>query len=151
MSALASFLARRSLREKLMLAALAVVALIWLAVTQVWQPLQAQKADILARIPRIERALPLLQSAPGPLMAQAPDSRAIPSVLTDAADTFGLKISRLQAQGDGAQLTLEDAPFDVVLLWIEALQRDDAVHLVDLTLTRRPAPGVVATTLTMER
>jgi general secretion pathway protein M len=151
MSAFASLFASRSLREKLLLAALAGLILIWLAVTQVWQPLHAHRADISARIPRIERALALVQAAPVPLMAQAPDPRAIPAILTDAADTFGLKISRLQAQGNGAQLALEDAPFDVVLLWIEALQRDDALHLVDLTLTRRPAPGVVATTLTMER
>jgi general secretion pathway protein M len=84
-------------------------------------------------------------------LATPPDPRAVPAILTDAADTFGLKISRLQPQGNGAQLTLEDAPFDSVLLWIEALQRDDALRLIDLTLTRRPAPGIVGATLTMER
>ena len=72
-------------------------------------------------------------------------------ILTDAAAAFGLTISRLQPQGAEVLVTLEDAPFDTVLLWTQALIRDDALRLTQLTLTRRPAPGMVATTLTVER
>jgi general secretion pathway protein M len=150
MTPLARYFATKSPRERLLMGALAAAVLIWLAVTQIVQPLQAHRRDMAARIPRIERALARLQAAPEALAAP-PDSRATPAILTEAADTFALKISRLQPQGSGAQLTLEDAPFDSVLLWIEALQRDDALRLMDLTLTRRPAPGVVGATLTMER
>lgn len=150
MNGLARFLATKSPRERLLMAALAVVALTWLALTQIWQPLQAHRRDLAARIPRIERALAQVQSAPEAL-APPTDPRATTAILAEAADTFDLKISRLQPQGNGAQLTLEDAPFDTVLLWIEALERDDALRLIDLTLIRRPAPGVVGATLTMER
>ena len=146
-----ALLTRRTPREKALLACLAALGLIWLAVTQVWQPLQALRHEIAARIPRIERALALVQSNPVALTAPATDARSLPIVITDAADSFGLTINRLQPEGAQVRVTLEDAPFDAVLLWVEALQRDHALRPTDLTLTRRPTPGVVATNLMVER
>lgn len=146
-----AFFANRTQREKLMLTALAALALIWLVVAQVWLPMQAHRREIAARIPRVESALLQLQTVADPLVPQIADPRATSAIITETADTFGLRISRLQPQDTQVQLTLEDAPFETVLLWIEALQREDALRLVDLTLTRRPAPGVVGTTLTLER
>lgn len=150
MSALRSYLSSRTPREQMLLAAMAAFALIWLVFTQIWQPLQAAHANLTARIPRIERALAQLQSAPA-LAAEPTDPRPTPVILTTAAETFGLRISRLQPQGTQVQLALEDAAFASVLLWIDALEGDHALRLIDLTLTRRPAPGVVGTTLTVER
>lgn len=146
-----ALLTRRTPREKALLACLAALGLIWLAVTQVWQPLQALRHETAARIPRIERALALVQSNPVALTAPATDARSLPIVITDAADSFGLTINRLQPEGARVRVTLEDAPFDAVLLWVEALQRDHALRPTDLTLTRRPTPGVVATNLMVER
>jgi general secretion pathway protein M len=143
--------ANRTPREKLLLAAMSGLVLIWLAVSQLWLPLLIHRHDITARIPRIERALAQVQIGTETLATQTLDPRPIPAIITEAAETFDLKISRLQPLNGQVQLTLEDAPFETVLLWIEALQRDDALHLVDLALTRRPAPGVVGTTLTLER
>lgn len=141
----------RTPREKLMPAALAGLGLLWLVITQVWQPLQALHQQITARIPRIERALTEVQANPVPLSTPTADPRTTSVILTDAAAAFGLTISRLQPQGAEVLVTLEDAPFDTVLLWTQALIRDDALRLTQLTLTRRPAPGMVATTLTVER
>ncbi len=142
--------ANRTPREKVLLAGLAALALLWLTVTQVWQPLHALRQDIAARIPRIERALAEVKANPIP-QTTASDPRTTPALLTDAADTFGLTISRLQPQGTQVLVTLEDAPFDTVLLWTQSLLQDDGLRLTQLTLTRRPAPGIVATTLTVER
>lgn len=143
--------ANRTPREKLLFAAMAGFLLVWLAVSHIWLPLQTHRHDIAARIPRIERALAQVQTGPETLAVQTVDPRPIPAIITEAAATFDLKISRLQPQNGQVQLTLEDAPFETVLLWVEALQRDDALRLADLTMTRRPAPGVVGTTLTLER
>lgn len=150
-----ALLSQRTPREKALLGCLAALGLIWLAVTQVWQPLQALRHEIAARIPRIERALALVQSNPVALPAPDADAdadaRSLPIVITEAADSFGLTINRLQPEGGRVRVTLEDAPFDAVLLWVEALQRDHALRPIDLTLTRRPTPGVVATNLMVER
>ena len=142
--------ANRTPREKLLLVGLAALTLLWLGVTQVWQPLHSLRHDIAVRIPRIERALAEVQANP---LSQtiAPDPRSTAVILTDSAATFGLTISRLQPQGTQVLVTLEDAPFDTVLLWTQSLLQDDGLRLTQLTLTRRPAPGIVATTLTVER
>ncbi len=142
--------ANRTPREKLLLASLTALTFIWLAVTQVWQPLHSLRQDIAARIPRIERALAEVQANPTP-QTTATDPRTTPALLTDAADTFGLTITRLQPQGTQVLVTLEDAPFDTILLWTQSLLQEGGLRLTQLTLTRRPAPGIVATTLTVER
>jgi type II secretory pathway component PulM len=46
---------------------------------------------------------------------------------------------------------LEEAPFDAVILWLEALHRDHGLAVTTLDLTRRPAPGTVNASLTLER
>ncbi len=142
--------ANRTPREKLLLASLAALALLWVAITQVWQPLHSLRQDIAARIPRIERALAEMQANPTP-QTTGTDPRTTPALLTDAADTFGLTITRLQPQGTQVLVTLEDAPFDTVLLWTQSLLQEGGLRLTQLTLTRRTAPGIVATTLTVER
>jgi general secretion pathway protein M len=139
-------LANRSPRERLLLSGLLAFVLIWLGVTQVWGPLSQWRAEITTRLPRMERAL-ALAGAPAPLA----DPRPLQTLVTETAVPLGLRISRLQPLSAQVDLTLEDAPFDTVLLWIEALQRDHGVRLTDLTLTRRPASGIVGATLTMER
>lgn len=141
----------RTPREKRLLAALAATLLLWLVATQVWVPLQAMRQGMADRIPRIERALAMVHQTPVSATGQGTDPRPLAVVVTEAAGPFGLNISRLQPRGAAVELALEDATFDAVLLWIEALERDNGLRLADLTLTRRPAPGIVGATLTLER
>ena len=148
-TALTEFLASKSAREKVLLAALGVLVTGWLGFTQIWAPLQMHRHEMAARIPRLERALAVAQTLPAAVVAA--DPRDLPALITDAAGAFGLNITRLQPEGAKVQITLEDAAFETVLLWIEALQQANGLRLSDLTLTRRPAPGVVATSLTVER
>ncbi|MGL6211195.1 MAG: type II secretion system protein GspM [Paracoccaceae bacterium] len=150
MTALARFLAEKSPRERALMLALAGLVLAWLLATQVWAPLQSQRQSLAAELPRLQRALLQVQTA-APPTAAATDTRATPALITEAADRYGVMITRLQPEGQKVHVALEDTPFDTVILWIEALHRDHDLQLVDLTLTRRPAPGMVATTLTVER
>ena len=53
--------------------------------------------------------------------------------------------------GNGARVVLEEASFDQVILWLEALKREHGLYVSDLEMTRRPAPGVVSTTFALER
>lgn len=151
MNFLRTFAASRTPREQALACAMAALVLVWLGFAQIWQPLQAEHRRLAARIPRLEAALAQLQSVPATAADPAPDQRPTAIILTTSAETFGLRISRLQPQGTQVQLALEDAAFDTVLMWIETLERDHALRLIALNLTRRPATGVVATTLTVER
>jgi general secretion pathway protein M len=139
----------RSPRERVMLAGLGLLMLVWLAIAGVWQPLLAHRAALSAQIARYDHAVQMLAS-PAPAATPA-DPRAVPVIITESAATFQLAIRRLQPTGSQVQIVLEDAPFDAVLLWVEALERDHALTLQSLELIRRPAPGVVSTTMTVAR
>ena len=139
----------RTPRERILLAGLAGVAIVWLAIAGVWQPLQNYRAALSTQIARYDRAAQMLAN---PAQTVAPtDPRAVPVIITESAATFQLTISRLQPTGNLVQIALNDAPFDAVLLWVEALHRDHALNLQSLDLIRRPAPGVVSATLTVAR
>ena len=146
--------AQRSTREKLLLGLGLVLALLWLGITAVWQPLRLHRANLEVKISRLDRGFAALQD-PGfnlpDAKATAADSRPVPVVITDTAAVFQLVIRRLEAEGTGARVVLEEATFQQVILWLEALERDHGLRVRDLEMTRRPAPGIVGVTLALER
>lgn len=144
-----TFWSDRSPRERVMLLGLGATMLAWLGIAGIWQPLQAQRTALTAQIARYQAAT---QTLANPTQAVATsDPRPTPVIITESAATFQLAIRRLQPTGDQVQIVLEDAPFEAVLLWIETLTTDNALRLQSLDLVRRPAPGVVAATLTVQQ
>lgn len=142
-----AFWVDRTPRERVMLLGLGMVMVTWLAFAGIWQPVQAQRAALTSQIARYQTAAQMLAN---PSQITSPtDARPVPVIITESAATFQLTIRRLQPTGDQVQIVLEDAPFEAVLLWIEALTMDHALQLQSLDLIRRPAPGVVAATLTV--
>ena len=152
-STLATLLDGRTPRERLMIAGVAGLVLVWTVFALVWQPLWTARASLAAGILRADQMLARVQRLPPPAHATpvAADDRPLAVIATATAQDMGLQVRRLQPQGDAVQVVIEDAPFDFVLLWIAALERDHALRLTELTLSRRPAPGTVAATLTLER
>lgn len=142
-----TFWTDRTPRERTLLLGLAVTIAIWLGIVGAWQPLQAQRISLAAQIARYQSAAERLAN-PG-LVAAPADARPIPVIITESAADFQLAIRRLQPAGEEVQIVLEDAPFEPVLLWIDVLTADHALQLRALELIRRPAPGVVAVTLTV--
>lgn len=144
-----AFWADRTPRERAMLWGLGAGVLLWLVVVAVWQPLQAQRANLTAQTARYQTAAQMLANPVQ--VAVGSDPRPVAVIVADSAATFGLIIRRLQPTGDQVQVVLEDAPFEAVLLWIEAVTTDHALQLQSVDLIRRPAPGVVAATLMVAR
>lgn len=151
---LTDWAALHSGRERLLLGVAAGFILVWLGVVAVWQPLRQHRADLEARIARYDRGLAAIEiptfAAPD-LQDGITDSRPVTLILTDSAAVFNLVIRRLEAAGNGAQIVLEEATFEQIILWLEAMKRDDGLRVTSLEMTRRPAPGVVSTTLALER
>jgi general secretion pathway protein M len=143
--------ADRTGREKVLLITLAGVAAIWGSFAGVWQPLQQHRAALLSEIIRFDRAATVLQMAAqsGGLPRVAADTQSLPVIIAETAASLQLVIRRLQPVGDQVQITLEDAPFDAVLVWIDTMERDHGLVVQSLDLVRRPAPGVVGTSLTV--
>ena len=143
-----TFWADRTPRERALLLGLGVSLVAWLGIAGIWQPLQVKREALTAQIARYQTATLMLAN---PTQVLPSDTRAIPVIITESAATFQLSIRRLQPAGDQVQVVLEDAPFDDVLLWINAFTTDNGLQLQTLDLVRRPAPGVVAATLTVTR
>jgi general secretion pathway protein M len=143
----------RTPREQVLLALLALIATAYITVTFIWHPLQNQRDQLTADIARYSRLASTLETlaqtglAPAPLTADMP----LPTLITTTADAAGLPITRLLPTEGAAEITLADADFATILFWIAALEQDHALRILTVSFTRRPEPGLVATTLTVAR
>lgn len=148
MNRLTDWLGTRPLREQgLMLAGL-VLVVVYAAVTLVWWPLLAERRAVLARTAQMDHALAVVADLPAPA-ARARDDRPLSRILTETAPEFGLTIRRIDVTDSGADLTLDDAAFDGVILWLDSLEGEHGVSVAALQVTRRPALGQVAATMTL--
>lgn len=142
----------RTLREQWLLAVGGAALLIWVTYAFVWQPIETQRQSALRQAMLYERASAAVQAGPvqAPL-ATSTDMRALNAIVTSAASDFDLIIRRLEPEGTRIRVTLDEAAFQTVILWLEAMQRDSGLRATEVDLSRRPAPGTVNATLLLER
>ncbi len=150
---LAAWWQGRTQRERLLVGALAVTALAYLLTVGVVRPLATAHADALASIAQSESALARLAALPADASAQAnrPAEGPATAVITATATDFGMAIRRIEPEGDGARVTIEDAAYADILRWIQALEDDHGLHLSAIEMDRRPEPGIVSATMTLQR
>lgn len=136
----------RSLRERALLAAAALLLALAAVHGSLLRPLLDARAEARARIAEYERSLALLAAAPPPEAAPALEGSAT-ALLTESAAEFGLTILRIEPDGAGAGLVLADAPFADLIEWIGAVERQTGLRLTRAQLDRRPEPGIVGANL----
>ena len=118
----------------------------------VWQPLMTHNAALSDQLARQGITLRQLQALPTTVQTTAlADDRPVPAILTETAQDMGLVIRRLEPEGRGARLVLDDALFETVIVWLDMLETDHALRVTTLDLARKPAPGMVSATLLLER
>ncbi len=148
------FWAERSGRERVLLAALLTLGSLWGVYALVWQPLEAARAGHLARIDRDERAIARLAARPATEAAvptALPDTRPISLVVSETVAGRPLAIRRIEPNGQGVRIVLDDADFDAVIAWLDAAERENGLRTTEIQMTRRPAPGSIATELALDR
>lgn len=142
----------KATHERLVYAMVAVAAAATLAWLAVWQPLadwQDRESRRLANAQRLlewvsvneERARAAARGA-----SQRTDDRAgsILPVITQAAETAGIRLARLQPESGGAvSVSLEQQSFDQVVAWLSKLEQDNGVRVVQASLDAHRAPGFV--------
>ena len=142
--------AGRSRREQRLLGMCLVLVAGFALVQWGWRPLAAARADLLAAIARHEQALTVLAGLPDPqTSAPVADPRPLSEILTESAADYGLTIHRLETQGDGAEVVLEDVAYDALILWLDGLETGYRVRLLAIDLARRPVAGAVTARLTL--
>lgn len=113
-------------------------------------PTLQARAGLHADIGRLDAALAVARSA-APVEARAqPDRRPAAVRLNLLAAEHGLAIARLEDDGASQTLVLEDAPFEAVARWIAAVERTPDLSATQLSLERRPTPGLVSTRAEIE-
>ncbi|WP_111557257.1 type II secretion system protein GspM [Paracoccus sediminilitoris] len=146
---IADWLMERTPRERWLLGMGAAMVLVWVAITLIWQPVQSRRQDARQQIAFYDRALAALQSSDAP--AAPVDARALNAIVTEAAASFDLTIRRLEPAGERIRVTLDDAAFQTLVLWLEAMDRDSGLRATELDLSRRPAPGTVNAIMVLEQ
>ena len=149
--AVTAWLAARNPRERLVLGAGAVVLAVAVLILGVWQPLRASRDAELARIARFDRLLAALSQLPATARPIV-DPRPIATILAQTAAAQGLAILRLDTpKAETATLTLQDARFEVLVLWIDGLNRDSGLAITSATIRRTELSGTVSADLSLER
>ena len=138
-------------RERVLLIVASVTALAGLLVIAVWQPMRASLAEDALRQARDQHLLAALAALPTTTHV-AVDSRSVATVVTETAVSQGLSILRLDTpKPDTATLTLQDAPLETLVLWIDGLNRTNGLGVLSATVRRTATPGVVSADLTLTR
>ncbi|MFT6531923.1 MAG: general secretion pathway protein M [Limimaricola cinnabarinus] len=149
-----SALSRLNPRERLLvlgvLPVVAVLALIW----YVWLPLQDHRRALTERIADyrlVEASARAAAARPGTQRPELSQDRApLAARVTRSAEAAGLLLRRLEPDGGLLRVTIDEAAFDTVLLWISDLETDEAVGIAAIEAERRIEPGVVSLRLTLE-
>ena len=145
---LAKWLATRSRREQALLLAGALALAVYTGISFVWLPLHRERLLLQDRIARLDHALQVLSALPS-VTAVGKDTRPIATILTETAREFDLTIRRIDTSAAGADVSLDDATFDMLIQWLDALEADHGLRLATLDVAQRPTPGQVSATLSV--
>ena len=155
---LADWLASKTLRERRILATIAILATLALLWGALWQPLvrdtvamRATKAGNVAALTTARRmtgevaGLARTAAAPSP-----PDARAgLERILVQ--QNLRSAVTQIEWQDGRARIVLAAVGYDALIVALEALQRDAQLRAVEATLTARVEPGIVRAELTLAR
>ncbi len=132
-------------REQQLLSVLSVIGGVGLFYALVWAPLhQARDSQALAAVTASEQLVWLKGKMPQ--LAAAPAGVAGGSLSDKVSQTsqqFQIKVSRMQPKDEQLDLMLDDVPFEQLLRWLQLLQGEHGVRLVQLEVTDTDMPGVV--------
>lgn len=142
---LATWYSERTSRERLLLLVCAIILSVGAIYRLAWMPLQAEQELQSARLSRLDRALVAVRGLPrGGVVIRSHTTGSISEILGESASKQGFSLTTVEVQPDGsATVSLEAAPFDQLVLWLDALSQTHGITIVDATIGKTDAPGVV--------
>ena len=137
-------------REQLLVIIASVVIIVGVFYFAVWSPLttniEKQRALISDQQTLLtwvkqntNRALQLRQSTQG---GQTNFNGSLPQAVNQTTARFKIAISRMQPQGQELQVWVDQAPFNSVVDWLNALEKMGIV-ILQVDLTESEAPGQI--------
>lgn len=134
----------RNRREQVLiglLAAIALIALIWLAIIR---PLQTYRKDMRAGISRHEALNAALRRAGPALRTSTADSSApAAAIIAATAARYNLAIVRIAPEEDGNRIELQSVDYAQLIRWLADLDKNAGLHPATIEITRADGPGLV--------
>ena len=137
-------------RERALIAIALPLILIALAWRFAWMPLDAARQAAQAEIAAYRGIIAAAATADAPAIAPPADPRPLATCVTATAEAAGLVLRRLEPEGDRLRLTVDAAPFAVLMDWIAALEERDGARVVAVEIDRRIEPGTVSARILLE-
>lgn len=135
-------------REQLSLKILGGFLALVLVLLVVIFPLHQFNANAIANYRAQQETLAWMQANRGAVSASTLKPRApgdtVLTLANQQARNFGLSVRRYEPSGDSAlTMALEQVPFNRVVQWLDALERDYGIIAVEFSASRRDEPGMV--------
>lgn len=141
-----------SSREKLLIALALPIIVLVAGYLVIWMPLQERRSALRAEIAAyrmVEDTATLTVLSEAPALRPVNDT-PIATRITGSAETAGLSLRRIEPEGQGMRVTIEDTPFATVLSWLSDLEQSQSLTVAAIEMDRRPAPGIVTARLLLE-
>ena len=149
-------------RERLMVSAAAGVVILALIFLLAWEPLASRVTQLQQSVDEQQALKQWMQQAAvearqlrGAAGSAAADAnRSLLAIVdqTSKQSRLGSAVKRIQPDGqDLVRVSLEQASFDDVVLWLGTLQRSYGVNVVDAALDRQANAGRVNARLTLKK
>ncbi len=150
-------------RERQLVLAASIVVITTLLYLVIWEPIhkglseQTQKhqsqVDILEWMQTAATEVRALK-ATGAAKRRTSSTQPVTLVVEQSAATSGLKpyVRKLESTSDkGARITIDEASFDQILLWLNTLQVQHGISVSSANIDRVEKPGAVNVRLTLSR
>jgi len=128
----------------MLLSILTGLALLWVLVALIIQPIWSARNDAIANIRTYETLTVRLRQA-GTIVGRASAQRSgSPAEILSASAAEAGIASVITSGSDHFQVALSDVPYDVVLRWVADVERSSHLRFTAMRLERRLAKGVVS-------
>ena len=133
-------------RERVLLTVLAVVGGIAL-ILLIALPMREARQDALDTIRHADLIEARLRSGGGgggAVNSAGPMRTGTPSaIVANSIAAAQLQVGQVAAEGNGVRVTLKDAPFDGVMLWVADVEATSNLRVRSADIRRQAAPGIV--------
>ncbi|TDP40172.1 general secretion pathway protein M [Idiomarina aquatica] len=138
-------------REQRLLSALAVVLAIAVLYFVIWQPSYQARLNAEQRLQGQQQQLQWVKQNLGRYQARVQSSEAsapqasgsLTQRLNQAADANDIRLARIQPQGEGVVISVDEANFDRVLAFVAQLEQQYQLQISTLDVARLDTPGQV--------
>jgi len=135
-------------REQRLIASLGGVLLVFLFYSLVWQPLNENIEKGEQKIKRHQGLLQFVSDETHKYRqlkgsGAKPSSGSISSIVNRTANRSGIKIDRMQPQGDEIQVWLDDVSFNALVSWVELLSSNEGIQVKSIDLSKAEQAGQV--------